>query len=281
MGDDVVKGLETLFQRSESDLIRDTAGRTFLKSATGTPIGMTQIQHGIELVLSGKNVDEVANMFPRKLENGTDFRNFLVSELKKAKPNSRTSNPHIPNPTNLIDIGDYITRQFPEIRNNSNIFNSLVIDAQRQLQGKNTAQQVTTLKQMCIEIHSGLQTGISRAVEGNNPKLADKLREMDRSVSVISKWLKNLGPLSFNEKSELNPIKSIFKAAGWLFGAAVVIDAIGEYSEGDGDLWEYMTKYLIKKGKRGIAIIFLSFKKDGAPSSGNEKPSGNKKPRPY
>jgi hypothetical protein len=251
-GDDVIRELESLFAKGERNLATE-AGQVAFKSATGSNIKMSQIQNGIELVLDGSHTpDEVASWFPRNLEDGTDFRSQLLSLLKKQKPNGIVT----------IDVVDFITKNYPNIGKNPNIFNSLVREAQQDLAGKTVSEQISFLNRECGKIHAAIQPAINQAEKSGNRKLADKLHEIDRSVSVISKWAKNLGPLSFNKSGEIRPIASILKAAGWLFGAAVIIDSMRDYSESDGDLYEYLLKNLVQKGKTAIGTIFGLFSKN-------------------
>ncbi len=79
-GDDAVKSLDDLFVKiySRAGNIVSKSEGTFIVSASGAEVPVTTIQSLIKLVGEGKvQVNQVLNYLPRRLADGTEFRNVL------------------------------------------------------------------------------------------------------------------------------------------------------------------------------------------------------------
>lgn len=90
-GDDAVKTVEILLSKALSKPVNYIAknGKTFLKSATGSEVSIDNIELALKLVSNGqKTADEIAGIFPRKLADGTEFRDVMVRNLKKSSKSS-------------------------------------------------------------------------------------------------------------------------------------------------------------------------------------------------
>lgn len=99
MGDDVIRNLETLFARSESNFTKNSVGKIIVKSASGTEVEMRTISAALDAIAKGRmTVDDVVKLLPRKLKDGTDFRTIFDTQLRKAKPKPKPVNPTGPKP---------------------------------------------------------------------------------------------------------------------------------------------------------------------------------------
>jgi hypothetical protein len=87
MGDDVIKNLEALFAKSQSNFTKNSLGKIVVKSASGTEVEMRTISAALDAVAKGKmSVDDVVKLLPRKLKDGTEFRSIFDTQLRNAKP---------------------------------------------------------------------------------------------------------------------------------------------------------------------------------------------------
>lgn len=87
-GDDAVRSFETVLSKAlqNSKNFVAKAGQNYLKSASGAEVSMETIKNATKLVSSGaKTVDEVANLLPRQLADGSEFRSVFQNSFK-AKP---------------------------------------------------------------------------------------------------------------------------------------------------------------------------------------------------
>ena len=87
-GDDAVRSFETVLSKAlqNRNVFVATAGKNYLKSASGVQIPMDAIEYATKAVSSGtKTVDEVASLLPRKLADGSEFRSVFENSFK-AKP---------------------------------------------------------------------------------------------------------------------------------------------------------------------------------------------------
>lgn len=99
MGDDVIKNLERLFAKSESNFTKNSVGKIIVKSASGTEVEMRTISAALDAVAKGRmSVDDVVKLLPRKLKDGSDFRTIFDAQLRKAKPKPKPSKPGAPTP---------------------------------------------------------------------------------------------------------------------------------------------------------------------------------------
>jgi hypothetical protein len=87
MGDDVIKNLEALFVKSQSNFTKNSLGKIIVKSASGTEVEMRTISAALDAVAKGKmTVDDVVKLLPKKLKDGTEFRSIFDTQLRNAKP---------------------------------------------------------------------------------------------------------------------------------------------------------------------------------------------------
>lgn len=87
MGDDVIKNLEALFVKSQSNFTKNSLGKIIVKSASGTEVEMRTISAALDAVAKGKmTVDDVVKLLPIKLKDGTEFRSIFNTQLRNAKP---------------------------------------------------------------------------------------------------------------------------------------------------------------------------------------------------
>lgn len=85
-GDDVAKSLDDVFAKvySHSGNIVSKAEGVVIKSLSGAEVPITTIQSLIKLVGEGKiQANQVLNYLPRKLADGTEFRNLMQQALEK------------------------------------------------------------------------------------------------------------------------------------------------------------------------------------------------------
>jgi len=84
-GDDVISKLDlTLNKVLKSPLNTKTiAGVEYLMSASGSQVPVETLQKVLKAVSKGANVDELANLLPRQLADGSDLRTVIQNELSK------------------------------------------------------------------------------------------------------------------------------------------------------------------------------------------------------
>jgi hypothetical protein len=85
-GDDVAKSLDDVFAKvySHSGNIVSKAEGAVIKSLSGAEVPITTIQSLIKLVSEGKiQANQVLNYLPRKLADGTEFRNLMQQAFEK------------------------------------------------------------------------------------------------------------------------------------------------------------------------------------------------------
>lgn len=85
-GDDAVKTIEITLSKALQNTTNYIAknGQTFLKSASGSLVPMETIEKAIKVISQGKTtVDEIANLLPRQLADGTEFREVFRNSLSK------------------------------------------------------------------------------------------------------------------------------------------------------------------------------------------------------
>jgi hypothetical protein len=85
-GDDVAKSLDDVFAKvySHSGNIVSKAEGAMIKSLSGAEVPITTIQSLIKLVGEGKiQANQVLNYLPRKLADGTEFRNLMQQAFEK------------------------------------------------------------------------------------------------------------------------------------------------------------------------------------------------------
>jgi hypothetical protein len=85
-GDDAVRTLDDVFAKiySKASNIVSKAEGTFIVSASGAEVPITTIQSLIKLVGEGKiQANQVLNYLPRKLADGTEFRNLMQQAFEK------------------------------------------------------------------------------------------------------------------------------------------------------------------------------------------------------
>jgi hypothetical protein len=94
--DDAIRNLEVLFVKGQVNFAKNVLGKTVVKSASGAEVEMTTIAAAINAIAKKeKTLDEVINLLPRKLRDGTDFRTIFDTQLRKvrAKPKPKPVNP--------------------------------------------------------------------------------------------------------------------------------------------------------------------------------------------
>lgn len=294
MGDDVVRGLESLFISGERNIIQ-RGGVAYLKSASGSEIRMTQIQDAVELVLSGRrSADDVARFFPSKLEDGTEFRTIFTAELKKPRtstiintashipptggwPGAGSNVPPINTPAPMLPLPSP-SPYFPPIPNNVDLGSLYQLS---QYRGKTASQILGRLKNR-----------FPKAPESELNKIADNLyRAGAASEMEFNMMLQEAmdGFLPQYDKIMAKPTaKTILgkiwdKSPKWIrfiITVALIVEAnelfdLTGVNIGDFTRWltSSMKSFASEAGKGAVEGI----KK---PVDGSE-PTDNKKPRPY
>jgi hypothetical protein len=282
-GDDVIRELESLFAKGERNLGME-AGQVAFKSATGSNIKMSQIQNGIELVLDGSHTpDEVANMFPRYLEDGTDFRGQLLSLLKKQKPKTSTvSNitaPHIPSPGG-VHLPPYpqVLQQYPYP---SNIDLNALYQI-NQYRGKTVSQIVARLKS---RFPKASESKLNEMAE--NVSQAGARSEMEYN-QMINEAIDSFSP-EYQKMLSKPTAKTILgkiwnwspKWLRWVIGLTLIGGAnefFNLFGVNIGTFTQWLTSVVKKGAKQGGEGIIKGVKE---PVDNTTPSPENKKPRPY
>lgn len=83
--DEAVKSLDDIVGKvlNNSRNYASKSGKIFVKSASGTEVSLDQVKDALELVATGQlSPTQVATLLPRKLADGTEFRDIILSALE-------------------------------------------------------------------------------------------------------------------------------------------------------------------------------------------------------
>ena len=88
-GDDAAKQIDNLLAKAMSNprnIGLNPAGNQVFNSLSGSKVEFNQISRLLNAVSKGANFDELANGFPSRLADGTDFREVVRGLLKNKQP---------------------------------------------------------------------------------------------------------------------------------------------------------------------------------------------------
>jgi hypothetical protein len=240
MGDDVIKNLEALFVKSQSNFTKNSLGKIIVKSASGTEVEMRTISAALDAVSKGRmTVDDVVKLLPRKLKDGTDFRTIFDTQLRNAKPKPKLKpNTNTNTTSGSSTTSNSGTQPFGPRKNNSSLSNPKEILKDPVLIEKNLSDlRKGYYKFNLFESQVDLVPGFS-----TNARNYVKLNYLESTETVIAQ-LKDARIELFSAKFGLlastvgkllrNPVKTAKWTIGALFALYLIKTGYGIYGIAD------------------------------------------------
>jgi hypothetical protein len=153
-----------------------------------------------------------------------------------------------------IDVESHITKYFPNITSDKNIFNSLVNDIKPNLVNLDTNGQINFITNKCTSLEKQIGESLKNLDNQDSQESAAAMKKGLEAVKVIKQKLKKYGPISYNNRDKVQWWSTIQKSLAWIVATDILVLGYFESRKTGGNLADTMFK---RVGDRASFILGL------------------------
>jgi len=177
-----------------------------------------------------------------------------------------------------IDVEGYITKYYPNITSDKNIFTSLVSDIKPNLLNKDTQGQIDFITNKCTSLEKQIGDNLQNLSDMDIKKSVEAMKKSLSIIQSIKKGLKKYGPVSFSRTDKVNWWSTIPRTLGFIVATDILVGGYAESRKTGENLADTMFK---RAGERGSYVFglftnaaFGKPKEGGTQQNNTETPSG-------
>lgn len=153
-----------------------------------------------------------------------------------------------------IDVEQHITKYFPNITSDKNIFNSLVNDIKPKLANLDTKGQIDFITNKCESLEKQIGESLKNLTNSESVESAEAMKKSLNIIRVIKQKLKKYGPLSYSKTDTVKFWASIPRTLGWVAAMDILVGGAVESRKTGENLADTMFK---RAGDRGAYVLGL------------------------
>jgi hypothetical protein len=151
-----------------------------------------------------------------------------------------------------IDVEQHVTKYFPNIASDKNIFNSLVNDIKPNLVNLDTKGQIDFITRKCESLERQIGENLQNLTNMDSKDSAEALKKGLNVVKVIKEKLKKYGPVSFSRTDKVKWLSTIGKTLAWVEATDILVGGYVESKKTGENLADTMVK---RAGDRGAYVL--------------------------
>jgi hypothetical protein len=153
-----------------------------------------------------------------------------------------------------IDVEQHVTKYFPNITSDKNIFNSLVNDIKPNLTNLDTKGQIDFITRKCESLEKQIGDSLKNLTNMDKVESAESLKKGLNILSAIKAKFKKYGPLSYSRTDTVKFWSSIPRTLGWVAAMDILVGGAVESKKTGENLADTMFK---RAGDRGAYVLGL------------------------
>lgn len=153
-----------------------------------------------------------------------------------------------------IDVEQHVTKYFPNITSDKNIFNSLVNDIKPNLTNLDTKGQIDFITRKCETLEKQIGDSLKNLTDMDKTETAESLKKSLNVISSIKSKLKKYGPVSFTRTDKVNWWSTIPRSLGFIAATDILVGGFAESRRTGENLADTMFK---RAGDRGAYVLGL------------------------
>lgn len=153
-----------------------------------------------------------------------------------------------------IDVEQHVTKYFPNITSDKNIFNSLINDIKPNLTNLDTKGQVDFITRKCETLEKQIGNSLKNLNDMDKVETAESLKKGLNIVGAIKAKFKKYGPLSYSRTDTVKFWSSIPRTLGWVAAMDILVGGAVESKKTGENLADTMFK---RAGDRGAYVLGL------------------------
>jgi hypothetical protein len=153
-----------------------------------------------------------------------------------------------------IDVEGYLTKYFPNITSDKNIFNSLVNEIKPNLVNLDTNGQINFITNKCTSLEKQIGESLKNLSDMDSQESVAAMKKSLSIVQSIKKSLKKYGPVSFSRTDKVNWWSTIPRSLGFIAATDILVGSYVESRKTGENLADTMFK---RAGERGSYIFGL------------------------
>jgi hypothetical protein len=153
-----------------------------------------------------------------------------------------------------IDVEQHVTKYFPNITSDKNIFNSLVNDIKPNLTNLDTKGQIDFITRKCETLEKQIGDSLKNLTDMDKTETAESLKKSLNVISSIKAKLKKYGPVSFTRTDKVNWWSTIPRSLGFIAATDILVGGFAESRRTGENLADTMFK---RAGDRGAYVLGL------------------------
>jgi hypothetical protein len=176
-----------------------------------------------------------------------------------------------------IDVEQHVTKYFPNITSDKNIFNSLVNDIKPNLTNLDTKGQIDFITRKCESLERQIGESLKNLTNMDKMESAESLKKGLNVIGAIKSKLKKYGPVAYTRTDKVNWWSTIPRSLGFIAATDILVGSYIEAKKTGENLADTMFK---RAGDRGAYVLGLFGsaleKMVGADTKKNEDPGKEK-----
>ena len=173
-----------------------------------------------------------------------------------------------------IDLEGYLTKYFPNITSDKNIYSSLVNEIKPKLSNLDTKGQIDFITDKCTSLEKQIGDNLQNLTDMDSKESVAAMKKASSILKVIKEKLKKYGPVSFTRTDKVNWLSTISRTLAWIVATDILVLGAFESRKTGQNLADTMFK---RAGDRASFILGLFI---GSTPEKSTQPE-TKKPRPY
>lgn len=153
-----------------------------------------------------------------------------------------------------IDVEGYITKYFPNITSDKNVYNSLVNDIKPNLLNKDTKGQIDFITNKCTSLEKQIGDSLQNLTDMDKKESVEAMKKSLSVIQSIKKGLKKYGPVSFSRTDKVNWWSTIPRSLGFIAATDILVGGYVESRKTGENLADTMFK---RAGERGSYVFGL------------------------
>lgn len=153
-----------------------------------------------------------------------------------------------------IDVEQHVTKYFPNITSDKNIFNSLVNDIKPNLINLDTKGQIDFITRKCETLEKQIGDSLKNLNDMDKMESAESLKKGLNVIGAIKTKLKKYGPVSFTRTDKVNWWSTIPRSLGFIAATDILVGGYAESKRTGENLADTMFK---RAGDRGAYVLGL------------------------
>lgn len=153
-----------------------------------------------------------------------------------------------------IDLEGYLTKYFPNITSDKNIYSSLVNEIKPKLSNLDTKGQIDFITNKCTSLEKQIGDNLQNLTDMDNKESAAAMKKASSILKVIKEKLKKYGPVSFTRTDKVNVLYTIPRTLAWIEAVDILVLGTIESRKTGENLADTMFK---RAGDRASFILGL------------------------